>query len=55
MNDNFSKKAIAEERPCWSSTPEETRRKISEANKGKTPWNKGKKLSEARRKRGERS
>ncbi len=47
---NLHKKALQKQGP-WSSTPEETRRKMSDAKKGKPSWNKGRHFSvEAREK-----
>jgi len=37
---NF-RKTVDRERSCWSSTPEETRKRISLSNKGRIVWNKG--------------
>lgn len=37
--------------PLTSANPEETRRKLSETSKGRTPWNKGKKHTEITKKK----
>src|SRR5690606_1073054 len=47
---NFKKKTIQKERSCFSKTPEETRKKLSKAQKGKKVSMKTrKKISRARK------
>lgn len=43
---NFKQKVESVERSCWSSTPEEAKKKISLKSKGRKVWNSGMKLSQ---------